>query len=105
MLETRDEGRVVGGCGLWWPEGWPRHELTWWLLPGDRGSGLATEASRTVLAWAGRELGWPTVETHFDDENLAVRRLVERLGGRKIAREPFPDGIDRDVYSMPTGGL
>ncbi|MFD1795665.1 GNAT family N-acetyltransferase [Paracoccus aurantiacus] len=96
------DGQVIGGCGILDVDGWPGHELTWWLLPAARGQGIAQEASRAVLAWAGTELGWPRVETHFRDENTAARRLTESLGGTKQRRETFPDGIDRDIYAMPT---
>ena len=100
-LESRAEGRMIGGCGLWWPEGWPRSELTWWLLPAARGSGLATEASRAAIAFAYEVLAWDLVETHMDDRNEAARRLALRLGGEVIARELFPDGRERDVFALP----
>ena len=69
------------------------------LLP--QGAGFATEASRAAIAFGYGELGWDLVETHMTDENQAARRLVARLGGTVIARERFPDGIDRDVFSLP----
>ena len=96
------DGQVLGGCGIVHPEGWPGHELTWWLMPAARGRGIAQEASRAVLGWAGETLGWSHVETHFRDENIAARRLTESLGGVKQRRETFPDGFERDIYAMPT---
>ncbi|MEO0819038.1 MAG: GNAT family N-acetyltransferase [Pseudomonadota bacterium] len=98
MLVRRDDGQVVGATGLWHPEGWPRHELTWWLLPGSRGAGLAQEASRAIIAFAVNSLGWPSVETHIRDENRPAHRLAQSLGATVIARETFPDGRERDVY-------
>ena len=100
-IESREAGTMIGGCGLWWPEGWPRSELTWWLRPTGRGRGFATEASRAVIDYVYEVLDWDLVETHFDDDNDAARRLVARLGGKAIARETFPDGRDRDVYALP----
>lgn len=100
MLVRRDDGQVVGGTGLWQPEGWPRHEMTWWLLPYMRGTGLALEASQAILSFATNSLGWSSVETHIQDGNLAAHRLAKRLGGEVIARERFPDGVDRDVYRL-----
>lgn len=92
---------MVGGCGLWWPEGYPRSELTWWIIPRARRLGYALEASRSVVRFGYRTLGWPLVETHMNDDNLAARRLVDKLGGEAIARERFPDGIERTVYRLP----
>lgn len=100
-IERRQDGVVLGGCGLYWPEGWPNHELTWWLLGEARGGGYASEASRAVIEWAYDTLGWPCVETHMRDENTAARRLAERLGGIVDRRETFPDGHTRDVFVLP----
>ena len=97
----KQSGRMVGGCGLWWPEGYPRHELTWWIIPEARRHGYAIEASRAAVRFGYRSLGWPVVETHMNDENEPARRLAEKLGGRIIARETFPDGIARNIYALP----
>ncbi|MEM7189786.1 MAG: GNAT family N-acetyltransferase [Pseudomonadota bacterium] len=101
LLFRKEDDAFVGGTGLAHPADWPRHELTWWLMPVARGTGFATEASRAVLIWAYDTLGWPVVETHMRDENLPARRLAERLGGTMIARETFPDGVTRDVFALP----
>ena len=100
MIEGRETATVHGGCGLFWAHGWPRPELTWWLLPDARGQGFATEASRAVIAYALGQAGWRDVETHMEDDNEAARRLALRLGGQLIAREPFPDGKERNVYRL-----
>lgn len=94
-------GKMAGGCGLWWPEGWPRPELTWWIIPAFRRQGVALEASRAVIRFAYESLDWPMVETHMNDENLAAAGLVKRLGGLVIAREQFPDGLERNIYELP----
>lgn len=100
-IQSRASGEMVGSCGLWWPEGLPRSELTWWLLPSARGEGIATEASLAAIAFGYDVLGWDLVETHMDDDNLAAQRLVQRLGGTKLTRETFPDGVTRNVYALP----
>lgn len=100
-IVERDTGAGVGGCGIVWPEGWPRHELTWWIVPAARRRGYALEASRAAVDWACDDLGWHFVETHMNDENSAARALAERLGGTVIAREQFPDGLTRNIYVLP----
>lgn len=100
-IERRSNGQTIGGCGFWWPAGWPRKELTWWLLASAQGAGFATEASRAAIAFGYDELGWDLVETHMTDENQAARRLVVRLGGTVVARERFPDRRERDVFALP----
>ncbi|WP_428410208.1 GNAT family N-acetyltransferase [Hyphococcus sp.] len=100
-LEERDSGEMIGGAGLVWPEGWPRSELTWWIIPSARRKGYALEASRAVIAYAYDKLNWAQVETHMNDDNDAARKLALKLGGKVIAREQFPDNHTRDVYHLP----
>ena len=100
-LLTLPNGEIVGGAGLCHPDDWPSHELTWWLMPNHRGHGYATEASLAVIEFGYGALGWPTVETHMRDENTAARKLAERLGGKVTRRNTFPDGVSRDVFSLP----
>jgi RimJ/RimL family protein N-acetyltransferase len=94
-------GLAVGGCGIVHPEGWPRHELSWWIMPAARRQGYALEGSRAAVRWALTALAWPAVETHMKDDNLPARSLVTKLGGKLIAREAFPDMIVRDVFAIP----
>ena len=99
-LAERQGGQTIGGCGIVWPEGWPRHELTWWIVTPARRKGYAEEGSRAVINWAKQALGWTQVETHINDRNEAARRLAAKLGGLVVARELFPDGLGRDIYSI-----
>jgi len=99
-IELKASGHMIGGCGLWWPSGWPRSELTWWIIPPARRKGYAVEASRAAIRFAHETLGWPLVETHTDDNNAAARALIAKLGGSLIAREAFPDGQWRNVYAL-----
>ncbi|WCR11673.1 GNAT family N-acetyltransferase [Paracoccus stylophorae] len=98
-------GATIGGCGIVHPDGWPGRELTWWLLPDARGQGLAREASVAVLAWARDALASAEVETHFRDDNDAALRLTRSLGGRRLRRAVFPDGVARDIHAIPTDGV
>jgi RimJ/RimL family protein N-acetyltransferase len=99
VLKATDE--MIGCCGLWWPQGWPRSELTWWIIPSARRHGYAFEASEATIRFGYQTLGWSMVETHMQDENDPARRLVEKLGGRIIGRERFPDGFTRNIYVLP----
>lgn len=100
-LVEKASGKMIGGCGLWWPEGYPRSELTWWIIPDARRKGFAFEASRAAISFGYQSLRWPIVETHMLDANVAARQLTEKLGGVVIARQMFPDGLERNIYELP----
>jgi [ribosomal protein S5]-alanine N-acetyltransferase len=103
LLQRREDGDLVGTCGFWQGKGWPR-ELTWWLLPEARGTGLAFEASQCAVAHAYHVFKWQAVETYMKDTNELAKALVKRLNGEKIMRQVFPDGLERDVYRIPDAG-
>lgn len=100
-VQERQSGDMIGGCGLVWPEGYPRSELTWWIIPTARRKGYALEASQAAIKFAYEELKWDLVETHMNDENIAARNLVLKLGGTILTRASFPDGLDRGVFKLP----
>jgi RimJ/RimL family protein N-acetyltransferase len=56
------------------------------LAPAHQGSGLATEALAAVIAHLFEERGLHRVYAQADDRNVAVHRLLERLGFRCEAR-------------------
>jgi [ribosomal protein S5]-alanine N-acetyltransferase len=88
---------LLGTCGYWQGPGWPR-ELTWWLLPEARGSGLAAEASQAAIRQALQAWHWPAVDTVMNDDNAPARALAQRLGLAPVARIPCPDGLARDLH-------
>ncbi|SHH98024.1 GNAT family N-acetyltransferase [Marivita hallyeonensis] len=101
LLRTHGADAVLGGVGLDHTDGWPGHEVTWWLMPDTRGHGYATEAAQAAIDWAYEQKHWPKVQTFFRDENTASRRVAERLGGTFDRRLRFPDGVERDIYVFP----
>lgn len=99
-IKEKASGKVIGVCGFWQGLEWPR-ELTWWLLQEARGKGYAKEASIAAVAHAYNVFGWSEVETYMHDSNDSAKVLVERLGGVKSRRSEFPDGLSRDMYTIP----
>ena len=98
MLENA-KGEVIGGAGLGLPDGFPHHELTWFLFPEAQGKGYASEASRAVIAWGYDEAGFTPVMTYMRDENAPAQALATRLGGKVIRRDTFLNGVTRDVFA------
>jgi len=85
VLETADDGAVVGDIALWLPDS---EELTaeigWTLGPEHGGRGYATEAAR-ILRVAFEEYGLHRVKAEMDARNDASARLASRLGMRREA--------------------
>ncbi|GGE38100.1 GNAT family acetyltransferase [Primorskyibacter flagellatus] len=78
----RRSGEAYGLVGPWFPKGWPEPELSWNLVEGAEGMGVAEEAARAVLAWLFTDRKWPSVISLVDPGNEGSVRLVEKLGAR-----------------------
>lgn len=104
ILAEKATGDAVGMVGLWYPHGFPEHELGWDLFNGATGKGYATEAATTARHYAYETLGWTTLISLIaegNDASAAVARRLgarpdgvfthERLGAMQIMRHPAPD--------------
>lgn len=60
----------------------PRVEISYWLGPGARGRGLASQALRAATRWAFDHWGPDTVRLEIDPANDASIRVAERCGYR-----------------------
>ena len=47
-LHYKDENRVIGVCGMWFPIDWPEPEIKWGLIRKYQGQGFAREAATRV---------------------------------------------------------
>jgi len=80
----RDDGRLLGGMGLYARVGAGRLEVGYWIRKSESGRGYATEAAAALSAVG---LGLPGVvalEIHTDPANHASRRVPEKLGYRLL---------------------
>jgi ribosomal-protein-alanine N-acetyltransferase len=80
MLVSRADGLALGFCALRHPEGSSAVELLYAVQPAHCGRGLATEASRAVLAYAFDTLGLAEVEAGANPANVGSWRVLEKLG-------------------------
>jgi len=76
-----DDGIVAGHAGLFPSRQIPgRVELGYTVKPKFWGMGYATEMARAVIAVAFNELGLESVVANAMPENVASRRVLERVG-------------------------
>lgn len=79
----RATGNPVGLYGLHFPSEWPEPEIGWMTFDGHQKTGLAREAATAARRHAYGTLGWTTVISLIDPENVASVALAERLGAKR----------------------
>jgi RimJ/RimL family protein N-acetyltransferase len=93
LAEDRETGEPVGRIGLSYHRAWPHHdpEVGWWIAPERWGEGLATEAGAAAIEHAFGPLGFRRVISICVEDNVPSRRVMEKLGLRKLTEVPFPE--------------
>lgn len=103
----RGDERAIGRVALRLPEfasdavrchavqdgDFPAGELSYWLVPGARGRGVAHAAVRMMMTSVVPRTGLRSVVLDIEDDNLASLRLAERLGAER--RHPPRVKVDR----------
>ena len=96
--EERETGELVGRTGIQYHRAWPADpELGWAFDPARWGRGLATEAGAACVRWAFEELRIPRLVSITTEENVASRRVMEKLGFRLHGRVPFAE-LDLELW-------
>lgn len=108
-LERRDSGEVIGLAGLQQLDSGD-FELGWWIWKDYWGQGLAMEGTQPFIEHARDQLGLSRLFAVIDPDNLASRRVAEKLGmvfeGIKSARETMAMRPDEPIaiYAMALAG-
>ena len=76
---TRDDGRIVGGCGIATLRA-DGPEIGYWIGVPYWGNGYATEAARALVDHAFGELGYEELRAGARVTNPASRRVLEKCG-------------------------
>lgn len=98
-LEARDDGRTIGLCGPWWPEGQKEREIKWSIWrDADEGKGYAFEAARACLAHVFGTLGWETAVSYVGFDNSRSAALALRLGAVADGTWTTPRGTEVLVF-------
>jgi RimJ/RimL family protein N-acetyltransferase len=81
-IVLRRTGELIGDCGLvpTEVEGTPEVELGWIVRRAMWGRGIATEAARAWAGFAFDVLGLDRVVSMVREDNVASRRVAEKLG-------------------------
>lgn len=87
---AKESGQVVGNCGLilYPAAGNLEVELGYHVVPQCQGQGFATEAARACLTWAFENTSYERVISFMAIDNLASRRVAERIHSRFLGDCP-----------------
>lgn len=99
-VEERASGRLIGDCGLQpLAHAGPEVELGYDLHPDVWGRGLATEATRAVVAAALEPLGIDEVVAVVKPAHAASRRVLEKTG-LELVGSRFAYGEQMLLYAI-----
>jgi len=96
---VRDQaGERLGTCGLIDREGLMHWDIGYAFLQRHAGQGYATEAARALLRHGRETLGLGTISAITDLENLASRRVLEKIGLRYVDDRQVPGVEGMSAY-------
>lgn len=95
-------GKTIGYCGLIFLEDTPEIEVAYGLARSAWGKGFAAEAARASLGYGFKELKLERVVAVVNPENLASRRVLEKLG-MKYTKNVRHYGEDLMYYEIAQG--
>lgn len=97
-IEEITNGIYVGQVSLNFPVDFPERELGWQVWEEFEGKGYAFEAAMLARQFAFGELGWTTVVSYIDPENVKSLRLAERMGATLDKNAATPNNEACLVY-------
>jgi ribosomal-protein-alanine N-acetyltransferase len=97
----RGNNELIGYCGFlhWHLDGKDEIEIGYRLHSDYWGRGLATEAARVVRGHAFKDLGLPRVISLIHPDNIASRRVAEKIGMKNEKKTLFR-GIPHLVFAI-----
>ena len=96
MVADRKTDAPLGIVGIHCPEGWPEPELAWSVFDAAEGRGVAYEAAVAARDYAYDTLGWTTLISAVEPQNIRSVALAKRLGC--VEGPSFPHEIYGDLH-------
>lgn len=88
-VQRREDGAIVGMCGLLRRDSLPHPDLGYAYLPAFRGQGFALEAGAAVLRHGFGPLGLARILAIVTQANAGSVRVLERLGLTRQGEQAF----------------
>lgn len=100
LVSAREDDTPVGVCGLGGPPAEGTVTLGYSVYPHLEGRGLATEASRALVAWALAQPGVERVQATVPLWNVGSVAVARKLGMREIGRGNDPEVGEAAIYEV-----
>ncbi len=95
----KETGQIIGRAGLNIREGYDLPELGFVIEANWQNQGLAFEVCDAILRYAKEELDLIELQAFVKEDNLASKRLLEKLGF-SYHRDVFEKGRDYQLYTI-----
>ncbi|WBU57736.1 GNAT family N-acetyltransferase [Paracoccus sediminicola] len=105
VFSAKDSAIPIGMAGMWFPAGWPEHEIGWTIwTPDAEGKGYAFEAASAARDFSRKIHGWTDIVSYIDPQNHRSIALAKRLGATHDPAAAGPDTEDPVmVFRHPAG--
>ncbi|MDQ0229311.1 GNAT family N-acetyltransferase [Metabacillus malikii] len=88
IIIHKNNKRIIGDMGF---KGGPNNEgdleIGYSIVPSYQGNGYATEMGRAMIEWGMRQEGVKRITATCDSDNLASKRVLEKLGLHHIKED------------------
>jgi RimJ/RimL family protein N-acetyltransferase len=106
LIEEPPNGLVVGGCGIAEIEReMNQAALGWWVRTSRTNRGIATAAGRLAALAAFEDLHFDKLFIYTRAENIASRRVAEKIGAQLVQIKLEEDGVLCAVYELKPADL
>ena len=97
-ITEKSSNEMIGWAGPWFPEGWPEPELGYIIKRSANGKGFAFEATKAALLYIYSNLKWKTAISQIDVNNIASKKLAEKLGASFEKNALLFDKYESEVW-------
>ncbi len=98
VIIRSDDNIKLGTCGLYHREGKDKPDIGFAFLPLYEGKGYAFEATNKLMHVGRQDYGLTELSGFTMEENLASRKLLERLGFKIIGVDKLPNETDELLH-------
>lgn len=98
VITRKEDQTKIGTCGLYHREGKESIDIGFAFLPQYEGYGYAFEASSKLIDFGRDEFNINTLSAFTMEENVASRKLIERLGFKLVGTDKLPNSDEELLH-------